>query len=383
MNQPVRKTTTTSQAFARTPERWLLTGPSNAWCNSARRVLEEHAQQLPASSFLGWRLHHGLLQVVPASALDAALTLALAPPRTAGVVRNATRIWAALSESDWYAATAGNAALHAPSARGLTVSWLGTRRSTASPEDLLAFLRAADAPDALPRLAWLMNERPQPVPRDWLPLAPLAERSAAQNAAMAEAGYRCYAAWAQAVLGGSDPDELQALWGPYTQRKGSSAGAQVIKLDDFREPLPSSVPQDAEPFFVDRLAAESADGAAIEQDPTFVWDLVPSISGGANLLQAFVLPSKDGSGPPRIEFVASWDRKPVLDRTEDLRLVLTLSKRKPVLLKGRRTLGTPGQALSLRFAWPPERWPDDLPRSPFKVRDWLEAALRKARVSLQ
>lgn len=396
--------------LARTPERWLLVGPDEAWCERTREALAVAAQALAADeadgpSFLAWRLAHGLLRVVAPSELDAALTQALAAPNADGVQRNATRIWAAMSEAEWFTHSDRCAALRLPQAQGLNVSLMKAGASVQAAADLSGFLQAADQPDALSRLTWLLSGRLMPVPRSWLALGPLPERSDEQNAAVAEAGYRCYAAWAQAVLAGSDADELQALWGPFLdddaddETEGANeSGANnsvipsnVARLDDFRKPKPGQPvawgADDEVGYLSGRLAASSApSGSGADSDllnPLHNWTFVqPTVARGASQLQAFALPSKAQSGLPRIEFVARWTSSLNLpDNPDDVCLVVTLPKRKPVLLKGRpeRENGTH----SLRFAWPSDRWPSDAPTGPARLVGWLSEWLPQARVSLQ
>lgn len=412
-NKPLGST----MPFARTPERWLLVGPDEAWCERTREALAAAARELDAEdadgpSFLAWRLMHGLLRVLPPAELDAALTQALTAPTADGVQRNATRLWAAMSETEWFSHSDRCAALRLPSARGLNVSLMKAESSgAAAPDDaadLSGFLQAADQPDALSRLTWLMSGRLMPVPRSWLALGPLPERSAEQNAAMAKAGYRCYAAWAQAVLDGSDADELQALWGPFpdddaddeteganeTGADNSAIPSNVARLDDFRLPKPVR-PQawdryDDEGYGSGRLAASSAlsgsgaDGDLLDPtDPLHTWSFdQPATARGASQLQAFALPAKAPGGLPRIEWVARWtSSKHLPDHPEDICLVVTLPKRKPVLLKGRPE--REGGTHSLRFAWPSDRLPSDAPTSPVRLVGWLSELLPLARVSLQ
>jgi hypothetical protein len=376
---------------ARTPERWLIVGPGRAWCKHTQDALSQRASSLPSPSFLDWRLRHGLIRVLDAGDLDAVLTQALTLENEQGARRNVTRIWAAMNEAQWYAATKNCDALRAPEARGLNVSLLGTDAQEAD-TNLHGLMRSADAPDALPRLTWLMNERPVPVPRSWLALAPLPELDEAKNTAMADDGYRCYAAWADDLLASHDPEELRELWGPYPDdavEGESDQGAHIIQMDEYRKP-------EGTPDSPQSLVASRREGqgrlAAADASPSdrtelaFEWELPAAVSRGASNMQAFVRPLSGPYDKPGIAFVALWtNARKLPDNPDEICLVVTLSKRKPVLLKGRPDArATKGSVYSLRFDWPQERWPADLlEEKSIHLKRWLKDALGKARVSMQ
>lgn len=415
------------------PERWLLVGPDEAWCERTREALEaaveeRDAEKTDGPSFLAWRLGHGLLQVVCPADLDDALTQALVAPNAEGVHRNATRIWAAMSETDWYTHSDSCAVLQQPSARGLNVSLMNAVPSGTALSDtankaasnLSGFLHAADQPDALSRLTWLMGGRQMPVPRSWLALAPLPERNVEQNAAMADAGYLCYVAWAQGVLACNDPDELQALWGPFPDgdAEGETDGANetvanagdnrnnVTQLDG-RRPKPEQPKgpgaNDDTWHQASRLAASSADGASegdlLSSESVKNWSFdQPAVARGASQLEVFVLPRKGPDDLPCVEWVARWtstkhlldddnaarrngdDEASIKRQLYDVCLVVTLPKRKPVLLKGRPECKD--GIYSLRFAWPSERSPSNVRNKPSSLASWLRELLPQARVSL-
>lgn len=381
---------------ARTPERCLLVGPDAAWCERTLAMLNQRAAALPEPSFLAWRLAHGLIRVVPLSAANAELSAALSDPEDPTTQRNATRVWAAATAEDWRAQTRDCQALQKPSARGLNVVLLSADDSAAA-ESLEGFVQAGDAPDALPRLTWLMNDRPMPVPIQWLCLATISELSEAQNAVMANEGQRCYEAWANDVLASSDPDELRALWGPYPDDEaqggeGDSDTDNVVDLNAEREQRANLAPP---PRFMEtsgrfstsgRLAAAGAAAAGSQigalSPAVYEWELTPTVSKGAAALKAFcLLPEGPESSLPRVVLVASWnDRRKMPDRPQDLCLVLTLPKRKPVLIKGEPD---PNDPMQVRFNWPSSRWPEDMPTRPQAIKRWLMDHLPKARVSLQ
>jgi hypothetical protein len=376
--------------FARTPERCLLVGPDAAWCERTLAILIQRAGALPQPSFLAWRLAHGLIRVVPLSAVNAELTQALSDTQDSTTQRNATRVWATTTAEDWYAQTRDCTELQKSSARGLNVTLLPLDDSGAAVHALEGFVRAVDAPDALPRLSWLMSDRPMPVPSEWLCLAPLAELSEAQNAAMASEGQACYKAWAEEVLAFSDPDEMQALWGPYPDDETPEDDREadnVVDMQAEREQRASlaSLPRWGEAS--GRMAASSGAATASSEldallEPAFSCPLESTVSRGATGLKAFCYPPEEKEGSlPRVALVASWnDSRKMVGRPEDLCLVLTLSKRKPVLLRGEPD---PSDPLQVRFQWPSERWPEDIPRHPQAIKRWLADHLPKARVSLQ
>lgn len=381
-------TATLTVPHARTPARWLLVGPHEAWCERALAMLSQRAHSLPEPSFLPWRLAHGLIRVVPLAAVNAELTRALSDPQGVAIKRNATRVWAAVTADDWYESTRECLDLQKPSARGLNVSLLPADDSDEALDALEGFAQAADAPDTLPRLTWLMNDRPMPVPREWLCLAPLSELNETQNAALASEGLRCYEAWAEDVLASSDPDELRALWGPYPDDEvhGDEDDTEidnVVDLDAKRAQRASLTPP---PRWTDasvRMAAASASGGVLDM-PVYEWDWskTSAVSRGAIQLKAFCLrPDESVGNLPRVEFVARWNNsRKMLGKPEDLCLVITLSKRKPVLIKGDRDKD---DSMQVRFKWPDSRWPQDMPTEPLKTKPWLREQLSKARVSLQ
>lgn len=380
---------------ARMPERFLIVGPDEAWCEAARATLARHAAEQTAPSFLSWRLQHGLLRVLPFSGLNDALTQALTTPTYQGVRRNVLRLWTAQTESEWYAFAARCQVLATSAARGVKLQLLGADAA------LRGVAQAAGRPDALARLSWLMEGRPTPVPRTWLSLGPIPELSEAQNAALAEEGYRCYSAWAAGVLASYEPEELQELWGPFpddgdAEQEGGETGNTVVQFQRplTEQPRPQGRPvadgrrfRTRDAMFSDgRLAASSAsDGGKTSPLPAHTWLLESTISHGAYSLQAWVRPPKSAGDKPAIEFVALWDDERTMPvKPGDIRLVLTLSRRKPVLLIGRPD-ATPaaGSLYSLRFDWPREAWPADLGEAPpFHLNRKLKAALEKARVSL-
>ena len=393
----------TTVPHARMPERWLLVGPDEAWCERAREALaaavpKPDAKETDVPSFLAWRLEHGLLRVAAPAELNDELTQALAAPIANGVQRNATRIWAAMSEADWFKHSAHCDALKLPSARGLNVVLMKAATSGNTSLDIAAdlsqsgFLQVADQPDAMSRLTWLMGGRPETVPDTWLTLAPLPERSTEQNAAMADDGYHCYAAWAKAMLNDNTPDELKELWGPFPDDDAEGETDDVVQLDDYLLPRTSQpqvwVANDDRWHQESRLAASSADSHS-ESDllrisaPLHAWTFdPPAVARGASQLQVFALPSKAPGGQPCIEWVARWtSSKHMPDNPDDVCLVVTLPKRKPVLLKGRHE--REGDTNSLRFAWPSARFPSDAPNSPARLVGWLSELLPLARVSLQ
>lgn len=383
---------------ARTPERWLLVGPDAAWCERALAMLNQRADSLPEPSFLRWRLAHGLIRVVPLAAVNAELTRVLSDPQGSAIKYNATWVWAAVTADDWYERTRECLDLQKPSARGLNVKLLPSDDSDEALDAMEVFVRDADAPDTLPRLTWLMNDRPMPVPREWLCLAPMSELNEAQNAALASEGLRCYEAWAEDVLASSDPDELRALWGPYPDDEvhGDEDDTEidnVVDMDAIREQRVKLVPpplkldsptnEGLTPLTSFRMAAASESGGVPDMPVcTWDWSKTSAVSRGAIELQAFCLrPDASVKNLPRVEFVARWDNsKKMLGKAEDLCLVVTLSKRKPVLIKGESDKDDPMQ---VRFKWPANRWPQDMPTHPLATKTWLREHLSKARVSLQ
>lgn len=373
---------------ARTPERWLIVGPDDTWRKRTYEALSQRASGLPSPSFLSWRLRHGLIRVLSASDLDAALTQALALANAPGVRRNVTRIWAAISEAQWYAATRTCHALRTPNARGLNVSLLSTDTRTAE-DDLRLLMRTAEMPDALPRLTWLMNERPVPMPSSWLALAALPELDEAKNAAMADEGYRCYAAWADDLLASCDVEEMRELWGPYSSDdldEGEQSG-KVVQLSEYRQPEASAEPhRSSVPYRWEGQGRLAAAGVSDRVELAFKWTLDAGVSHGASDLQATVSPPSGPNDKPSIAFLARWTNKRKLpDSPEEICLVVTLSRRKPVLLKGRPDARpVQGSVYSVTFDWPHERWPVDLLElKSIQVKHWITEALEKARVSMQ
>ena len=391
---------TTSPRF-RVPERWLLIGLDDGWCDTAKQRLVVHAESLPSASFLAWRLAHGLIRIVAPDELDNELKNALSRPDGTEVMPNATRLWAAMTADQWFDISKSCVALRWPRARGLDVSLLSSDDSSEAAEDFAGFVEAAEQPDALARFSWLMSERPMPVPRNWLSLGPIPGLSEAQNAAMADEGYRCYSAWAAGVLASYGPEELQELWGPFpddedAEQEGGETGNTVVP---FQRPLTEQPRPQGRPvadgrrfrtrdtsFSDGRLAASSAsDDGKTSPLPAHTWLLESTISHGAYSLQACVRPPKSADDEPAIEFVALWDDERTMPaKPGDIRLVLTLSRRKPVLLTGRPD-ATPaaGSLYSLRFDWPRDSWPEELRQTPpVRLGRPLKAALEKARVSL-
>lgn len=380
---------------ARMPERFLVVGPDAAWCKAARATMSCHAAELPTPSVLSWRLHHGLLRVLPISELDDALTQALTAPTAPGVRRNVLRLWTTQIEVEWYGFAARCQALASPAARGVKLQLLGTDSTLRGVE------QAAGRPDALARLSWLMEGRPTPVPRNWLPLGPIPELSEAQNAAMAEEGYRCYSAWAAGVLASYEPEELQELWGPFpddedAEQVGNEAKNKVVPFHRplTEQPRPQNRPvaegrgfrTGGASFSDGRLAAASAcEGGSSGSSPAHILRLEPTVSQGAYSLQAWVRPPKNAGDKPAIEFVALCDAERATPaKPGDIRLLLTLPRRKPVLLIGWPD-AEPAEAslYSLRFDWPREAWPVDLGETPsLHLKRKLKVALEKARVSL-
>ncbi|MCK6376486.1 MAG: hypothetical protein L6Q69_20660 [Zoogloea sp.] len=397
MNHTLDTNPTESLApVARMPERFLIVGPDEAWCEATRATLARHAAEQTAPSFLSWRLQHGLMPVLPFSGLNDALTQALTAPTSQGVRRNVLRLWTAQTESEWYAFASRCQALATPAASGVKLKLLGANATLRGVE------QAAGRPDALARLSWLMEERPTPVPRNWLSLGPIPELSEAQNAAMAEEGYRCYSAWAAGVLASYEPEELQELWGPFpddedAEQDGNDAENKVVPFQrPFTEqPRPQNRPvaegrgfrTGGASFSDGRLAAASASGSggSTAPEPAHTWRLESAFSHGAYSLQAWVRPPKSAGDKSAIEFVALWDdERATPAKPGDIRLVLTLPRRKPVLLTGRPDAQpATGSLYSLRFDWPREAWPEDLGEAPpLHLKRKLKAVLEKARVSL-
>lgn len=389
-----------STPVERVPERWLVIGPDAAWCDQARTLLNERASADEPSSFLAWRVAHGLLRVAPVTEVAHELSLALHEPTEPGVARSQARIWSTLTAEQWYANTKHCVVLSAPAARSLEVRLLSEPAQQPLATSLSPIWDEAEQPDAMARLMWLLNGRPLNVPRHWLALAPMPDRSTDQNQAMADQGYRCFSVWASDMLEQHDADELKEAWGPFpepteVEQKESDEGEQVSAQSDsavvsnvvpFR-PKPNNLaskwalPAGQQSY---RLAADSASGQAISTS-VHEWNDKRMLSKGVRVIQAHCVPPDRNSStaevPVQIEFVAVWDKKKDQpDDVESLCLVVSLPKRKPVLLHGLRLDNDP---LRMRFVWPAQRRPADFPTRIFAAKTWLSHMLPEARVSLQ
>lgn len=408
----------TTASRLRVPERWLLIGPDQDWCNAAQNRLKQHVNEFPSPSFLAWRLKHGLIRVVTPKDLDSELKNALSRSEGTEVMPNATWIWAAMTADEWFKHSESCEALQWSWAKGLDVSLLSSDNSLEAEEDFAEFIESAEQPDTLASLTWLMSERPLPVPKDWLSLGPISELSEDQNT-MAEEGYLCYSAWAQSVQDSYEPKELQELWGPFTEggndernehegtqegdddkevgkdmqtEEGSARRENVLQF----ERRPAEGPSQNDSWRRTReyaansstvsLAADGARGSGPRSPaPADTWNLEPSASHGAHSIQASVRFPTSEDDEPGIEFVALWNPgRDIPGESNDIRLVLTLSRRMPVLLTGRPDKPpAAGSCYSLRFDWPRKDWPDELrDTSTVVLKSELKKALKKARVSL-
>ena len=376
----------------RVAERWLLVGPDETWRDRARKFLVDFSATSQASSFLSWRMKFGLLRVACASDVEEELTQALKEASSPDTQRSAAKVWAALSEKDWYERTSECATLQLAGARGFKVR-LFSELARGNPGDALhRFALTACEPDTLPRLTWQMNGHPLPLPRKWLALAPLPELDSGQNELMADEGFKCYATWAEEVLGASDSEEELALWGRYSddeellvtdEPQDDTEIDNVVDLDAKREQRVSLTPPPRWTEASYRMAAASASGGVLDM-PVYEWDWskTSTVSRGATELKAYChRPDAPEEKLPRVEFVARWsESKKMSGKPEDLCLVITLSKRKPVLIKGERDKD---DSMQVHFKWPANRWPQDMPTRPQATKIWLREHLDKARVSLQ
>ena len=367
----------------RVAERWLLVGPDEPWRDRARKFLVDFSATSQASSFLSWRMKFGLLRVASACDVEEELAQALKEASSPDTQRSAAKVWAALSEKDWYERTSECATLQLAGARGFKVR-LFSELARGNPGDALhRFALTACEPDTLPRLTWQMNGHPLPLPRKWLALAPLPELDSDQNELMADEGFKCYATWAEEVLGASDSEEELALWGRYSDVK------ELLVTDEPQDDTEIDKVVDMDTWGQHwteasyRMAAASPSADVLDlHEYKWDWSKTSAVSRGAIQLKAFCLrPDESVGNLPRVEFVARWDNsRKMLGKPEDLCLVITLSKRKPVLIKGDRDKD---DSMQVRFKWPDSRWPQDMPTEPLKTKPWLREQLSKARVSLQ
>lgn len=384
----------------RVAERWLLVGPDEQWCDRAKRFLEGFSAAAKMPSFLFWRIKFGLLRVASVNQIEGELTRALNDPPSHDAQRSAAKVWAALSENDWYDQTSDCVALQLAGARGFKVQLFSELALGNHGDALYRFAQGACDPDTLPQLTWQMNGHPLPIPRNWLALAPLPELDQAQNELMANEGFKCYEAWADDVLRLPGSEEVLAFWSQisdedeFSDKDEPRVGQDDPGIDSVRDmqaeraKRASFVPQSSSNRMLTsgRMAASGATAAAGGLDallaPLREWELTPTVSRGATALKAFCFPPEEKEGSlPRVAFVASWnDRRKMVVRPEDLCLVLTLSKRKPVLLKGEPD---PNDPMQVRFKWPSSRWPEGMPSSPQAIKRWLRDHFPKARVSLQ
>lgn len=395
----------TSTPVTRMPERFLLVGPDRHWCEAteeALATLARHAQkQSPQSSFLAWRLRHGLLRVLPVAQLEATLAQVLEMPEMTGnaaTLPNVTHLWTTQNATQWLEFTARSQALAMPAAREITLSLIDAHAPISNAA------QAANRPDTLVRLSWLLEGRPQPIPREWLTLAPLPELNLEENTAMAKEGRACYDAWAESMaslLESFDAEELQALWGPFpdtpetqpeteedpehqpegppdknigktapTTRQGTSFGTIGPR---------HAATNDATPFMLAAASIKSPQTSTPK--PLHTWRLEPAFSHGATHLEVWA------RGPANIEFIAHWEQEKTPNELAPIRLVLTLPRQKPLVLACQPPkTASQGQndPSSLPFSWPQQYWPQPLPKDahPLRLQNQLKEALAKAHISL-
>lgn len=131
------------------------------------------------------------------------------------------------------------------------------------------------------------------------------------------------------------------------------------------------------------MVADSASRGVLDL-PVYEWDWSKSstVSLVATELNAYChRPDAPEEKLTRMEFVARWsESKKMSGKREDLCLVITLSKRKPVLIKGE---WDKDDSMQVHLKWPANRWPQDMPTWPQATKIWLREHLDKARVSLQ
>ncbi|PJK10472.1 hypothetical protein CO610_02120 [Lysobacteraceae bacterium NML95-0200] len=362
-------------AMMRKPERFLLVGPDEGWCKQARAKLQKCAEQLPGS-FLAWRLEYKLLCVLPVDALEGVLQQVLELGE--GQQPNVLRIWTTQSRQAWRDFAKDSKALSMLAAREATLSLIDADKL---PLDEIA--EAANQPDVLARLNWLLEGRTCPVSREWLALAPLPELTKEKNAAMAQAGDACYNAWAQALLDSYGADVLEELWGLSADTEGEdTAEDEAVGEDVPPAGIPVKAPvaivpggladylssYSANDFNYDEelpLAAASHPGQQMEKRPVRVWELESAKSHGIQILKAYI---EDKT----IEFEAcvdgrAWEGQNSWETREaPICLVLLLpGPARPVVLKRSDNRKEPG---IMRFTWPVAAWPEGW-------LEWLNAPL--------
>lgn len=402
LTQPLAKL---AAPAGRVPERWLLIGPDNEWCQQVGSLLKKRADTDP-SGFLAWRLKHGLLRVAPVSKIASELEVALAEPKVAGMARSPARIWAALTSAQWYENALKSEALKAPSARSLEVRLLAIDKRLATSVSLVC--EEAEQPDTLVRLMCQLNGHPQDVPKHWMALAPMPERSHQQNIEMAKQGALCISAWASDMQGQPNQDESNEdpIW-PTTEGGEpileeadgeSEVDSVVADLASGSNVIPiraQSTPSWDDSKWKQRsvsLAASTAQKRVLESAIQIYKSppLDPNLFHGASALEAYCTnpastgsPSSDTQGVIQVEFIAIWAKAPPegIKFEESPCLIVTLSKHMPIILKNDRY--APEYPRRMRYVWPADRLPKDLPKTNFfEARDWLQKNLKNAQVSL-
>lgn len=365
------------------PKRWLLLGANSDWVCKTQTYLESLSLADEEHSFLRWRLKYGLLRVADLSSFGDEIDLALRDD----VARSALECWTVLNREQWYENAIKCELLVRKENTMLDVNFLVGSTVEQRVAELHRFAMEANKPDLMAEVAWLSSERHLPISPDLLALGPLPEFDSGRNHAMAQEGYRCYSAWASALLEHNDPGELALVWGPYPQEVSGDDGNghPVSDISDARGRR-EQARMERRPSYRMEGALAAADSKESKADiPSFAWTPIPGFSHGAFSLQAWVRPPKSAGDKPAIEFVALWDdERATPAKPGDIRLVLMLSRRKPVLLTGRPDVQpAKGSLYSLHFDWPREAWPEDLGEAPpLHLNRKLKAALEKARVSL-
>lgn len=350
-------------AMNRQPERFLLVGSSQDWCEQARKKLQAYAKQLPGS-FLAWRLKYGLLRVLPVDTLEEVLQQVLEPGE--GQQPNVLRIWTTQSRQAWRNFAKGSQALCMTAAREATLSLIDEGEN-ALPVDEIA--QAANQPDVLARLNWLLKARTCPVPPECLALAALPELDGEKNAAMAQAGYDCYNTWAQALLDSYGAEVLEEFWGVSPDAEDEDTEAEAESQGDAVWGVPplAKESQNTVSSIGDRLAAILANKNAVndesfalaaasptsqreEQPALRQWKLKPEASHGIGSLEMYIENNAIEFIGERVSGMA-W-----VAEHGSICLVLQLpGPVQPVVLKrsdNKEKIGF------MRFTWPTGDWPE-------------------------
>ena len=378
------------------PQRCVVVGPDDPWCESVGAWLETTALAEPSHSHLRWRHQYGLIKLATPQEAEQAIAAANESTET-GLARPMT-LWAALSPEDWRQCARSCPSLRSPDLHGLSVHYLPPGANTL--EELLDLVEALREPDTLPDLYWRTHGRFNPVPKEWLGLAALPGQSPEQHLAMAEQGHTAFQAWATAFLAANDQEDLIETWGPFSAEMDGDDDEQDGPLGDDKgdirhkdnvRQLPSQMER-AFALLLDGTRGSSALGALGEANAKGTSDDLNRLLDQQVLKEwrlgerapiAIKLRTDARQLGRNLDALFFFEWRDVRDsalllRTEQVQLQTLWPTCPPWLFRGKLSPDEKG----IRFALPVNLWPSAVDGDPQKFKAWLLENCHHAKLSL-